>query len=180
MAVVVPLALGVIFLLLYASFNSIRLAAFILLSVPLCAVGGVLALWLRGLSFSVPAGIGFITLSGVAVLDSLVLVAAIQHMLDLGIELPAAVFGASLARFRAILMIGLVASFGLLPMATGHAVGAEVHRPLATVVIGGLLSGMLLKLVVLPAVYPWFDPGSRDVISEEVRTSDQIGELTPE
>src|SRR5262249_30168140 len=103
LAIVVPVALGLIFLLLYASFNSIRLAAFIFLSIPLCAVGGVLALWVRGLSFSVPAGIGFITLSGVAVLDSLVLVAAIQHMLDLGIELPAAVFGASLARFRAIL-----------------------------------------------------------------------------
>jgi cobalt-zinc-cadmium resistance protein CzcA len=180
MAVVVALALGVIFLLLYASFNSIRLAAFILLSVPLCAVGGVLALWLCGLSFSVPAGIGFITLSGVAVLDSLVMVAAIQHMLDLGIELPAAVFGASLARFRAALMIGLVGAFGFLPMATGHAVGSEVHRPLATVVIGGLLVGMLLKPVVLPAVYHWFEPGSKILIHDVESLSDQIGDLTPE
>jgi cobalt-zinc-cadmium resistance protein CzcA len=180
MMAVVPAALGLIFLLLYASFNSTRLAAFIFLSVPLCAVGGVFALWLRGLSFSVPAAIGFITLSGVAVLDSLVLVAAIQHMLELGIELPAAVFGASLARFRAILMIGLVGSFGFVPMATGRAVGVEVHRPLATVVIGGLLTGMLIKLVVLPAIYPWFDPGSKILIRDDDSTSDQIGELTPE
>jgi cobalt-zinc-cadmium resistance protein CzcA len=180
LAIIVPVALGLIFLLLYASFNSIRLATFIFLSIPLCAIGGVLALWLGGLSFSVPAGIGFITLSGVAVLDSLVMVAAVQHMLDLGIELPAAVFGASLARFRAALMIGLVASVGFVPMATGHYVGVEVHRPLATVVIGGLLTGMLLKLVVLPAIYHWFEPGSRILIHDVESISDQIGELTPE
>jgi cobalt-zinc-cadmium resistance protein CzcA len=101
-------------------------------------------------------------------------------MLDLGIELPAAVFGASLARFRAILMIGLVASVGFVPMTTGHSVGVEVHRPLATVVIGGLLTGMLLKLVVLPTIYPWFDPGSKILIHDEENISDQIGELTSE
>ena len=129
LAIVVPLALGLIFLMLYASFHSIRLAALIFLSVPLTAIGGVLALWLRGLSFSVPASIGFITLSGVAVLDSLVLVAAIRDMIDLGIEPSAAVFGASLARFRAVLMIGLVASLGFLPMATARGLGAEVQRP---------------------------------------------------
>ncbi len=159
LTIVVPIALALIFLLLYGSFNSIRLAALIFLSVPLAAVGGVLALWLRGLSFSVPAGVGFITLAGVSVLDSLVLVAAIRQMVELEIELPAAVFGASLARFRAILMIGLVASLGVVPMAIAQGVGGEVQRPLATVVIGGLLMGMLLKLVVLPAIYPWFDPG---------------------
>jgi cobalt-zinc-cadmium resistance protein CzcA len=180
MAVVVPLALGLILLLLYASFNSIRLAALIFLSVPLSATGGVLALWLCGLSFSVPAGIGFITLSGVAVLDSLVLVAAIRHMIDLGIELPAAVFGATLARFRAMLMIGLVAAVGFLPMATGHSVGVEVHRPLAAVVIGGLLAGMLLKSVVLPAIYHWFDPGIPTVIHEEESAPDEGRELTAE
>jgi cobalt-zinc-cadmium resistance protein CzcA len=180
LAIVVPVALGLVFLLLYASFNSIRLAAFIFLSIPLTAIGGVVALWLRGLSFSVPAGIGFVTLAGMAVLDGLVLVAAIRHMIELGIELPAAVFGASLARFRAILMIGLVASLGLLPMAIGSAVGVEIHRPLATVVIGGLLTGMLLKLVVLPAAYPWFDPGPLAIIQRDEMTPDQIGDLTPE
>ena len=177
LAIVVPLALALMFLTLYASFHSIRLATLIFLSVPLTAVGGVLALWLRGLSFSVPASIGFITLSGVAVLDSLVLVVAIRQMVDLGIELPAAVFGASLARFRAILMIGLVASLGFVPMATARGLGAEVQRPLATVVIGGLLTGMVLKLIVLPAIYPWFDPGPLAEILDEEGTSDQSGNL---
>jgi cobalt-zinc-cadmium resistance protein CzcA len=180
LAVVVTVALGLIFLLLYASVSSIRLAALVFLSIPLAATGGVLALWLRGLSFSVPAGIGFVTLSGVTVLDSLVLVSAIRHMIELGIELPAAVFGASLARFRAILMIGLVASLGLLPMAIGRSIGVEVHRPLATVVIGGLLTGMLLKLVVLPAIYHWFDPGLPAIILDEENTADRVDDLTPE
>jgi cobalt-zinc-cadmium resistance protein CzcA len=116
----------------------------------------------------------------VAVLDSLVLVSAIRHMIELGIELPAAVFGASLARFRATLMIGLVASLGLVPMATGRSIGVEVHRPLATVVIGGLLTGMLLKLVVLPAIYHWFDPGPVHMIGDYESLSDPVGDLTPE
>jgi cobalt-zinc-cadmium resistance protein CzcA len=125
----------------------------------------------------VPATLGFITLAGLAVLDSLVLVAAIRQLVDLGIELPAAVFGAALARFRAVLMIGLVASVGFVPMATSHGIGAEVQRPLATVVIGGLLAGMVLKLLVLPAVYHWFDPGSISGIPDEDETADRIVEV---
>jgi cobalt-zinc-cadmium resistance protein CzcA len=119
----------------------------------------VLSLWLRGLDFSISAGVGFIALSGVAVLDGLVLVAAIRHQLEDGTELRQAVFEASLARLRPILTTGLVASLGFVPMAFSHGAGAEVQRPLATVVIGGLMTSMLLKLVVLPAIYPWFDPG---------------------
>ena len=119
----------------------------------------MLALWLRGLNFSISAGVGFIALSGVAVLDGLVLVSAIRHLIEDGIRLREAVHEASMSRLRPILMTGLVASLGFVPMAFSHGAGAEVQRPLATVVIGGLLTSMLLKLVVLPAIYPWFDPG---------------------
>ena len=94
-----------------------------------------------------------------AVLDGLVLVAAIRHQIEAGTELRQAVFEASLSRLRPILMTGLVASLGFVPMAFSHGAGAEVQRPLATIVIGGLITSMFLKLVVLPAIYPWFDPG---------------------
>jgi heavy metal efflux system protein len=159
LTIVVPLALALIFLLLYSTFNSVRLGALIFLSVPLGAIGGVLALWLRGLNFSISAGVGFIALSGVAVLDGLVLVSAIRQLIEEGEEVPRAVHDASMARLRPILMTGLVASLGFVPMAFSSGAGAEVQRPLATVVIGGLLTSTLLKLVVLPAIYPWFDPG---------------------
>ena len=159
LTVVVPLALALIFLLLYSTFHSIKLGALIFLSVPLGAIGGVLALWLRGLNFSISAGVGFIALSGVAVLDGLVLVAAIRQLIEQGIGTREAVEQASMARLRPILMTGLVASLGFVPMAFSAGAGAEVQRPLATVVIGGLITSMLLKLVVLPALYPWFDPG---------------------
>ena len=156
---VVPIALALIFLLLFATFGSVKLGALIFLSVPLGAVGGVLALWLRGLNFSISAGVGFIALSGVAVLDGLVLVSAIRHLIDEGEETRKAVYDASMERLRPILMTGLVASLGFVPMAFSHGSGAEVQRPLATVVIGGLLTSTVLKLVVLPAIYAWFDPG---------------------
>jgi len=159
LALVVPVALLLILLLLYSSFGSLRLGLLIFLGVPLGVVGGVMALWLRGLNFSISAGVGFIALSGVAVLDGLVLVAAIRQKLVEGLETREAVFDASLQRFRPILMTGLVASLGFVPMAVSQGAGAEVQRPLGTVVIGGLLTSMLLKLVVLPAAYPWFDPG---------------------
>jgi cobalt-zinc-cadmium resistance protein CzcA len=159
LTVVVPLALALIFLLLYSTFNSIKLGALIFLSVPLGAIGGVLALWARGLNFSISAGVGFIALSGVAVLDGLVLVSAIRQLVEQGTDVPRAVHDASMSRLRPILMTGLVASLGFVPMAFSEGAGAEVQRPLATVVIGGLLTSMLLKLVVLPAMYRWFDPG---------------------
>jgi cobalt-zinc-cadmium resistance protein CzcA len=156
---VVPIALALIFLLLYGSFGSLRLGLLIFLSVPLGAIGGILALWGRGLNFSISAGVGFIALSGVAVLDGLVLVSAIRHLVVEGVEMGEAVARAAMERLRPILMTGLVASLGFVPMAFSHGAGAEVQRPLATVVIGGLITSMLLKLVVLPAAYAWFDPG---------------------
>src|SRR5262249_5993933 len=108
---------------------------------------------------SISAGVGFIALSGVAVLDGLVLVSAIRQLIEEGEDVPHAVHRASMARLRPILMTGLVASLGFVPMAFSSGSGAEVQRPLATVVIGGLLTSTLLKLAVLPAIYPWFDPG---------------------
>jgi cobalt-zinc-cadmium resistance protein CzcA len=159
LTIVVPVALVLIFLLLYATFGSIRLGALIFLSVPLGAVGGILALWLRGLNFSISAGVGFIALSGVAVLDGLVLVSAIRQLVEQGEPVREAVEKASMARLRPILMTACVASLGFIPMAISHGSGAEVQRPLATVVIGGLITSTLLKLLVVPAVYAWFDPG---------------------
>ena len=159
LTIVVPVALVMIFLLLYSTFHSIRLGGLIFLSVPLGAIGGILALWLRGLNFSISAGVGFIALSGVAVLDGLVLVSASRQLIEEGTETHEAVHNASMSRLRPILMTGLVASLGFVPMAFSTGAGAEVQKPLATVVIGGLLTSMLLKLIVLPAIYPWFDPG---------------------
>ena len=161
LTIVVPIALAVIFLLLFATFGSASLGALIFLSVPLGAIGGVLALWLRDLSFSISAGVGFIALSGVAVLDGLVLVSSIRHLIEDGVETKQAVHDAALHRLRPILMTGLVASLGFVPMAFSHGSGAEVQRPLATVVIGGLITSTLLKLILLPAIYAWFDPGPK-------------------
>ena len=159
LTIVVPVALVLIFVLLYLTFHSIKLGVLIFLSVPLSAIGGVLALWLRGLNFSISAGVGFIALSGVAVLDGLVLVSAIRHLIEEGLAVGQAVHDASMSRLRPILMTGLVASLGFVPMAYSQGAGAEVQRPLATVVIGGLLTSMILKLIVLPSTYRWFDTG---------------------
>jgi heavy metal efflux system protein len=159
LTIVVPLALALVFLLLYSTFHSIKLGALIFLGVPLGAIGGILSLWLRGLNFSISAGVGFIALSGVAVLDGLVLVSAIHHLVEEGTAVREAVAQAALSRLRPILMTACVASLGFIPMAFSHGAGAEVQRPLATVVIGGLITSTLLNLVVLPAIYPWFDPG---------------------
>jgi cobalt-zinc-cadmium resistance protein CzcA len=159
LTIVVPIALAMIFVLLFATFGSAKLGILIFFSVPLGAIGGVLALWLRGLNFSISAGVGFIALSGVAVLDGLVLVAAIRQLVEQGRPMREAVESASMNRLRPILMTSLVASLGFVPMAFSHGSGAEVQRPLATVVIGGIITSTFLKLVVLPAIYKWFDPG---------------------
>ena len=166
LTLVVPVALALIFLLLYGTFGSARLGLLIFLSVPLGAIGGVLALRARGMNFSISAGVGFIALSGVAVLDGLVMVAAIRRLVESGESPRAAVERAAPARLRPILMTALVAGLGFIPMAVSNGSGAEVQRPLATVVIGGLVSGTLLKLIVLPALYAWFDPGNPTRIEE--------------
>ena len=151
--IVVPLALGLIFALLYATYGRMVDALRVFTGVPFAAVGGVLALWLRDLPMSVSAAVGFVALSGVAVLGDMVLVSTIRRNLAAGEALREAVERAALERLRPVLMTALVASCGFIPMALNTGVGAEVQRPLATVVIGGLLSSTALTLVVLPVLY---------------------------
>jgi cobalt-zinc-cadmium resistance protein CzcA len=150
---VVPLALGLIFILLYFSLKSMRDVLIVATGIPLGAVGGVLALWLRDMPFTVSAAIGFVALSGVAILNGLVLVTFIQQELKAGMPLAEAVRQGCLVRLRPVLMTALVAAVGFIPMAINVGVGGEVQRPLATVVIGGILTNTLLTLVVLPALY---------------------------
>ncbi len=154
--VLVPLALLLIFVLLYTTFGSARLAALIYLNVPLAVTGGILALLLRGYPFSISAGVGFIALFGVAVLNGVVLVSYIVERHRLGISAQDAAREGALIRLRPVLMTALVASFGFVPMALATSAGAEVQRPLATVVIGGLVTSTLLTLLVLPTAYGWF------------------------
>ncbi len=155
--VVVPVALTAIYVLLYLMFNSASLAALIFFNVPFAAIGGIFALWLRGLPFSISAAVGFIALFGIAVLNGVVLVSYIVEKRSEGLSAVAAAKQAALTRLRPVLMTATVASLGFLPMAFSTSSGAEVQRPLATVVIGGLVSATLLTLLVLPSVYPWFD-----------------------
>jgi heavy metal efflux system protein len=160
--IVVPLSLFLIFSLLYLAFQSVKQAALVFTGIPLAAVGGVLALLLRGMPFSISAGIGFIALFGVAVLNGVVLVSFINDLRNLGHPVQTAVREGTLTRLRPVLMTALVASLGFLPMALSTSAGAEVQRPLATVVIGGLISSTLLTLVVLPVVYELFERTHHD------------------
>ena len=149
----VPLALLLIFGLLFMTFGAARDAALVFSGVPLALTGGVLALWLRDIPLSISAGVGFMTLSGVAVLTGVVMVSSIRSLLAEGMAVQQAIIEGAMTRLRPILMIALVASLGFLPMALNTGTGAEVQRPLATVVIGGILSSTLLTLLVLPALY---------------------------
>jgi len=153
LSIVVPVCFFVIFLLLFATFNSAKYAALVFTGVPLGLTGGVVALWLRGIDFSISAAVGFIALSGVAVLNGLVMVSYINHLRKAGMALDEAIREGAMTRLRPVLMTALVASLGFVPMAISTGNGAEVQRPLATVVIGGLVSSTLLTLVVLPALY---------------------------
>jgi cobalt-zinc-cadmium resistance protein CzcA len=153
--VVVPIALFAIFALLYAAFGSVRCALLIFTGVPLAAVGGVLALWIRGIPFSISAGVGFIALFGVAVLNGVVMVSAFRRLRGEGHALREAVELGAAERLRPVLMTALVASLGFVPMALSTSAGAEVQRPLASVVIGGLVSSTILTLVLLPTLYAW-------------------------
>jgi len=155
---VVPLALFLIFLLLFMTFNSFRPAVLIFLNVPIAASGGIVALLARGMPFSISAGVGFIALAGVAVMNGVVLVSYIIDQQKLGLSAREAAFNGGLDRMRAMVMAPLVAALGFVPMALSTSAGAEVQQPLATVVIGGLLPATLLTLVVVPALYPWFAP----------------------
>ena len=163
LAIVVPVAMLLIFLLLYSTFHSMRLAFLIYLAVPMAATGGVFALILRGLPFSISAAVGFIALFGVAVLNGLVWVSAVEHLRQNGFEPHEAVREAAIVRLRPILMTALVAGLGFIPMAIATTPGAEIQRPLATVVIGGLFTSTMLTSLVLPSIYPWFARKARSV-----------------
>ena len=158
--IVVPLSLGLIFLPLYFAFHSVGQALLIMLNVPLALIGGVGALFLSGQYLSVPGSIGFIALFGVAVLNGVVMVNAINQLLEGGHDLNHAVFEGALSRLRPVLMTASIAALGLIPMLLANGVGAEVQRPLATVVVGGLFSSTILTLFVLPAVNPLFSQSS--------------------
>jgi cobalt-zinc-cadmium resistance protein CzcA len=154
--IVVPLSLGLIFLLLYFAFHSVGQAMLIMVNVPLALIGGIAALYLTGQYLSVPGSIGFIALFGVAVLNGVVMVNAINQKVESGLGIDDAVYQGALSRLRPVLMTAAIAALGLIPMLMSHGVGSEVQRPLATVVVGGLVSATFLTLFVLPALYRWF------------------------
>jgi cobalt-zinc-cadmium resistance protein CzcA len=150
---VVPLSLLLVFVLLFAMFGNLKDGLLVFTGIPFALTGGVLALWLRGIPLSMSAAVGFIALSGVAVLNGLVMIAFIRHLREQGRSLEDAIFEGALTRLRPVLMTALVASLGFIPMALATGTGAEVQRPLATVVIGGILSSTALTLLVLPILY---------------------------
>ena len=172
LTVVVPVCFFLIFLLLYSALGSARDALLVFSAVPLALTGGIAALWLRGMPLSVPAAVGFIALSGVAVLNGLVMLTFIKQLVAQGRPLRAAILEGALTRLRPVAMTALVASLGFVPMALATETGAEVQRPLATVVIGGLISATLLTLVVLPALYARFGKAATPKASE--RTTETV------
>ncbi|MCB9953782.1 MAG: efflux RND transporter permease subunit [Planctomycetaceae bacterium] len=161
--IIMPLVLIIIMLLLHTSLGSMRLAMLIFLAIPMAASGGVIALYLRGMPFSISAGVGFIALFGVAVLNGLVWVSAAEEARLSGMPMSQVSLQTALVRLRPILMTALVASLGFLPMALSTSDGAEMQRPLATVVIGGLITSTLLTSLVIPTIYPWFARGLKAV-----------------
>ncbi len=174
---VVPICFFLIFLLLFSTFKSVKYSLLVFSAVPLGLSGGVLALWLRGMPFSISAAVGFIALSGVAVLNGLVMVTFINQLRDEGLPRTEALIRGSITRLRPVLMTATVASLGFVPMALAHGRGAEVQKPLATVVIGGLVTSTLLTLVVLPALYHIFtgrDPsGLPEPVAEPWEASEE-------
>jgi cobalt-zinc-cadmium resistance protein CzcA len=172
LAIIVPLVLLLIGALLYASFGSVRHALLVMLNVPFALVGGIAALWLRGLNLNLSASVGFIALFGVAVLNGVVLLSYINQLRAAGRALGDAVREGAAVRFRPVLMTALVASVGFIPMAVSRSAGAEVQRPLATVVIGGLVSSTILTLLVLPTVYAWVE--QRHLLRSKASAADAL------
>lgn len=151
--IVVPVALLLVFILLFMMFNNIKDGLLVFTGIPFALTGGIVALWLRGIPLSISAAVGFIALSGVAVLNGLVMLSFIRSLREGGLSLNAAILEGAMTRLRPVLMTALVASLGFVPMALNTGTGAEVQRPLATVVIGGIISSTLLTLLVLPILY---------------------------
>ncbi len=161
-ALVIPVTLLLIFVLLYLNFNSLSSSVLILLNIPLALVGGVAALWMSGLNLSVPASVGFIALFGIALENGMVLVTSINQLVQRGMAPEDAAVRGALLRLRPVLMTAVTTAFGLLPLLLATGTGSEVQRPLATVVIGGLVTSTALTLLVLPSVYRWFAPANPD------------------
>ena len=174
--VIVPITIGLIFLLLYSTFNSIRQATLIILNLPFALIGGVVALWLTGEYLSVPASVGFINLFGVAVLNGIVLVSYMNKLREDGHSLDEAVTSGALLRLRPVLMTALVALLGLVPLAFANGIGSEVQRPLAIVVIGGLVTSTLLTLILLPVLYRWLEGQSAEDSPQMSRQSGMAGQ----
>lgn len=178
---VVPVSIALIAALLMMSLESWVLSLLVLTNLPFAAVGGILALWIRGLHLSVSASIGFIALFGVAVLNGLVLLTTIQRTRQKGATAENAALEGARERLRPVLMTALVASVGFIPVALSHGTGAEVQRPLATVVIGGLVTSTLLTLLVLPTLYSWIEGRSeRRAIAGAERNPSLAIPLTPD
>ena len=156
LAIVVPLSLALIALLLYFAFGSVGQAMLILVNVPLAVIGGVFSLYLSGQYLSVPSSVGFITLFGVAVLNGVVMVESINQLVKEGLETSKAIFEGAVSRLRPVLMTAITSALGLIPLLMSNGVGAEIQRPLASVIVGGLVTATLLTLFVLPVLYAWF------------------------
>ena len=157
LSVIVPISILLIFILLFDAFKSFKSATLILLNIPFALIGGILALLITGIPLSVSAAIGFIALFGQAVLNGVVMVSYFNQLKSTGASPEEAVIKGSMVRLRTVLMTGLLAMFGLLPMALSHDIGSETQKPLAVVVIGGLISATLLTLIVLPTLYVIFE-----------------------
>ena len=171
LSIAVPIALLLIFVLLYFTFNSVKQSLLIFSAVPMSAIGGVFALWIRGMNFSISAGVGFIALFGVAVLNGIVLIAEFNRLEKEGVtDITDRVLKGLQTRLRPVIMTAAVASLGFLPMALSTSAGAEVQKPLATVVIGGLLTATILTLIVLPVFYVIFSSGRKKVKSGNSRS----------
>lgn len=173
--IVVPLSLTLVFVLLFAMFGNLKDGLLVFTGIPFALTGGVLALWLRDIPMSISAAVGFIALSGVAVLNGLVMLSFIRHLREEGMGLEAAVEEGALTRLRPVLMTALVASLGFVPMALATGTGAEVQRPLATVVIGGILSSTALTLLVLPMLYSWMHRGEAGTAQSVQTPVDVLG-----
>jgi cobalt-zinc-cadmium resistance protein CzcA len=166
LSIIVPITFGLILLLLYMSFGSWRYAALIFVNVPLALIGGVLGLYLTGEYLSVPASVGFIALFGIAVQNGLVLVTYINQLRQEGVDMSQAITEAASHRLRPVLMTALTTILGLLPLLLSQGMGSEVQRPLAVVVVFGLLSSTFLTLVLVPVLYEWFAPKSEPEITK--------------
>jgi cobalt-zinc-cadmium resistance protein CzcA len=176
LTILLPASVLIIFGLLFATFQSVPQSLLILLNVPFALVGGIAALWLRGLNLNLSASVGFIALFGVAVLNGIVMVSYINSLREQGASCLNAVLDGASMRLRPVLMTALVASLGFVPMAVATSAGAEVQRPLATVVIGGLVTSTILTLLVLPVVYPWFSKSDADLRGPEDRSDTAVRE----